>query len=344
MTITTTAAAKAVLAPVRAAMYDWTSEGVRSALLAAAAPDAVFQLAFPFETLGGAADFASGALDVLAEAWPDVERRDYIVIAGDDPDGATWVGAAGYYTGTFVRPFLDIPPTGHQTTMRFHEFFRMEDGRVTEMQALWDIPEVMMQAGAWPMGPPLGRTWTAPAPATNDGIRSADRDIEHSERSAQHVIDMLGDMGKHPAAPEAAMRLDHWWHERFSWYGPAGIGTTRGVTGFRNWHQIPFLNAMPDRRGGYAGEAHFFGDGPYVGVTAWPGMAMTFTGGGFLGIAPTGQEMTMRSLDFWRVEETPSGPKIRENWVLVDLLSHWDQLGVDVLGRMRELTSPLTLY
>ena len=124
------AAARDLLSPVRAAMYDWDASGIRSAFAAAAAPNAVFQLASPFETLGNAADFARGALDVLERAWPDVERRDYIVMAGDDPIGATWVGCAGFYTGTFARPFLGIPPTGHQAAMRFHEFYRVEEGRI----------------------------------------------------------------------------------------------------------------------------------------------------------------------------------------------------------------------
>jgi hypothetical protein len=61
-------------------------------------------------------------------------------------------------------------------------------------------------------------------------------------------------------------------------------------------------------------------------------MQMTVTGDGWLGIAPSGQEITMRSLDFWRVE----GELIRENWVLVDLLDVYEQLGVDVFARLRE--------
>ncbi len=52
----------------------------------------------------------------------------------------------------------------------------------------------------------------------------------------------------------------------------------------------------------------------------------------------------MRSLDFWRVErrEGPDGSverKIRENWVLIDLLHVYDQIGVDVLARMSELAA-----
>ena len=57
------------------------------------------------------------------------------------------------------------------------------------------------------------------------------------------------------------------------------------------------------------------------------------SGDGFLGIVPPGKPISMRSLDFWRVE----GDLIRENWVMVDLLDMWNQRGVDVLARMREL-------
>ena len=45
-----------------------------------------------------------------------------------------------------------------------------------------------------------------------------------------------------------------------------------------------------------------------------------------------GKEITMRSLDFWRVENG----LIRENWVMVDLLDMYDQIGVDVFARLRE--------
>ena len=326
----------ALVARLRAAMYDWTADGVQAVLADVFAADAKVHLAFPFEDLDGPVGLYRDALAPLAAAWPDLERRDTIVVDGPTARDDDWVGCCGYYTGTFVEPWLDIPPTHRQTSMRFHEFFRVVDGQVVEMQALWDIPEVMKQAGAWPMAPSLGREWLVPAPATMDGLGSAPGDQARGQESLQVVLDMLGDMGKHPTEPVEAMNLERYWHPKFSWYGPAGIGTSRGIGGFRTVHQIPFLKSMPDRRGGGyqgLGQSHFFARGDFVAETAWPGMAMTVTGDGWLGIVASGQEIVMRSLDFWRVE----GDLIRENWVLIDLLHVWDQLGVDVLERMREL-------
>ena len=324
------------LARLRAAQYDWDEATLLAALEEGAAAEAVFRLAFPFGDMHGPRTFHDRALAKLKAAWPDLERRDWIVIAGEDQHGAEWVGCAGHFIGTFTAPFLDIPPTGHLAHMRFHEFYRIEEGRIVEMQALWDIPEVMMQAGAWPMVPSLGREFCIPGPASGDGLFREARDPERSRASRQLIIEMLEYMKRHPSqgGPEV-MEMPRFWHQQMNWYGPAGIGTGRGIEGFRNWHQIPFLKGMPDR-GGKVDQItyHFFGDNDYAAVTGWPDMIQTISHDGWLGIPPLGREITMRSLDFWRVEDG----LIRENWVMVDLLDMYDQIGVDVFARMRELT------
>ncbi|MBY5934213.1 ester cyclase [Tateyamaria omphalii] len=325
---------KALIAPLRAALYDYDESAVRAVLHHLCAPDVIFRLAFPFESIAGVDAFVDAAFVPLVAAIPDLERRDYIVMAGPTPEGADWVGCGGYYTGTFTAPWLDIPPTGHIVHMRFHEFYRFENGKIVEMQALWDIPEVMMQAGAWPMVPSLGREWHVPGPAFCDGLVPGPYDAEMSARSCQHIIEMLDYLKKHPSqgGPEV-MEMERFWHPKMMWYGPSGIGSGRGIAGFRNWHQIPFLNGMPDR-GQYVDEIvyHFFGDGPYAAVTGWPDMYQTITHGGWLGLPPTNKRIEMRSLDFWRLENG----LIRENWVMVDMLQMYDQIGVDVLARMRE--------
>ena len=319
---------------LRAAQYDGDEAAMRAALDKVVAPDALFRLAHPFGDMTGPQGYYDGALATLKAAWPDVERRDWLVMAGSDDAGADWVGCGGHFVGTFTAPFLDIPPTGHLAHMRFHEFYRFTDGKVTEYQALWDIPEVMMQAGAWPMVPSLGREFCIPGPASGDGLMRAARDEDQSEASRQLIIDMLEHMKRHPSQGGAeVMEMPRFWHPRMNWYGPAGIGTGRGIEGFRNWHQIPFLNGMPDR-GNKVDEIiyHFFGDNDYAAVTGWPDMIQTISHDGWLGIPPVGKEITMRSLDFWRLE----GGLIRENWVMVDLLHMYDQIGVDVFARLRE--------
>lgn len=324
---------KALISPLRQALYAFDTEAVRRELHAIMAPDVLCHMPHPFGDLIGVDAYFDAVYAPLAAALPDLEAREWIRMAGPDEDGAAWVGCGGHYVGTFIAPWLDIPPTGHFVHMRYHEFYRFEHGKIVEVQAIWDIPEVMMQAGAWPMAPSLGREIYVPAPATGDGIVAGPWDAPRAHASCQTIIDMLTHMIRHPAqgGPEV-MEMERFWHPKMNWYGPAGIGTARGIAGFRNWHQIPFLAAMPDR-GQYPDEVthHFFGDGNYVAVTGWPNMAQTLSHDGWLGLAPTGQKITLRSLDFWRLEEG----LIRENWVLVDLLDVYAQLGVDVFARLR---------
>lgn len=338
----TPAKMKAAVAPWQSAMDTATATGARAALDSVLAPDAEIRMCHPFGELAGPEGLWRAAIAPLLTALPDLERRDMIVLAGTTPEGQHWIGCMGNYMGTFCAPFLDIPPTGHFAHMRYHEFFRLDAGRVAEVQAIWDIPELMMQARAWPMGPQKGAYLATPGPMTQDGLRTRG----DGQATMEHVQAMLADMCRYPADPDpAVMRLLAYWHPRFNWYGPAGIGTARGIAGFRHWHQLPFLHAMPDRGLDTNGlHSHWVAEGDYVCETGWPNMRMTISGDGWLGIAPANQRITLRSLDFWRLE----GGLIRENWVLVDLLDMWAQIGVDVLGRMREFNkarnlAPVTL-
>ncbi len=291
------------------------------------APEAVVHFAHPLGTAVGAEAAFNTGFFPLREAFADLDRREMIRICGVDGQGQTWVGTMGWYMGRFGAPFLGIPPTGRLAVMRYKEFFRIEGRSVVEFQSLWDIPELMMQAGVWPMVPSLGRDFHAPPPADQGGLQVSGDGGE----ALRIVIDMLSGLQRNRDGV-AAMQLESFWHPKMTWYGPAGIGTARGISGFRHHHQAPFLEAMPDRRA-LLERGHLFAEGDYVGFTAWPGMEMTLSGSGWLGLPGAGQTLTMRSLDFWRVE----GQLIRENWVLVDLLDVYDQLGVDVLARMRDL-------
>jgi predicted ester cyclase len=323
---------KAALKPFREALYNFNADTLKNEMSALFSPTAKIHLFHPLGDMEGPDAFYREAFLPLAKAIPDLERRDSIVMAGPTVEGHHWVGCCGYYTGSFSTPWLNIPASGHMVSLRFHEFYRFEQGQVVEVQAIWDIPELMMQASAWPMSPSLGREWHVPSPALQNGLSEAPRDEAQSQNSYDLVMDMCEGLSRYAEEGVSGMALDRYWHPRCSWYGPSGIGTARGLEGFRNWHQIPFLNGLPDRVGD-AAAGHFFAEGEFAGFTAWPGMHMSVTGDGWLGIAAAGQKITMRSLDFWRCENE----LIRENWVLIDLLHVYDQLGVDVLARMREL-------
>jgi hypothetical protein len=69
-------------------------------------------------------------------------------------------------------------------------------------------------------------------------------------------------------------------------------------------------------------------------------MIQTLSDGGWMGLAPAGKTVSLRSLDFWRVENS----KIRENWVLVDMLDMYDQIGVDVFARLREFNKSRSFF
>ena len=329
------AASKRFFRDYRAALYDIDTQSLPRTLVGKIDRDCPIKLPHPIGDVTGPVELFEKGYAPLLAAMQDIERRDYIVVGGLQGD-AHWIGCGGTYVGVFEQPWLGIPPTRHLAYMRYIEYFRIDAGRIVEMWLLWDIPSLMMQADAWPMAPSLGRELFVPGPATQDGIVETESDPARSKQSLALVDAMVDGLHRFADGGVEAMQLDSFWHPKMTWYGPAGIGANRRMSGFRNWHQIPFLKSLPDRFADRDGGGFncYFADGDYVAYCGWPAMRATVSGDGWMGIAPANQAITMASLDLWRCENG----RIRENWVMIDILDVWRQLGVDVLERMREVS------
>ncbi len=54
------------------------------------------------------------------------------------------------FEGTFAGAFMGLPPTGKPVSWRFHNIYRVADGRWVEAWSLSDSLSMMQQLGAVP--------------------------------------------------------------------------------------------------------------------------------------------------------------------------------------------------
>ncbi len=271
----------------------------------------------------------------LRHALPDAERRDDIVAGGRYRD-TNWIGCLGHYVGTLEQDWFGIPATRGVVAVRYAEGHEVRDGKIAESYVFIDFLDLMRQVGYWPIAPSLGREMQWLPPRTHDGVILTSQDNDISKRSIERVLQMHAGIGKYNGKPPKREVLDDMemvkhWHPNFMWFGPAGIGTTRGLKGFEDSHQIPFLAAFPDRGGSDVGHFIRVGDGNYVVTGGWGYLQGTHTGCDFLGMPPTGKHIHMRVMDFYRCDDVT----IVENWIPIDIPHILLQMGVDIFGRMR---------
>ena len=289
---------------------------------------AKFKIACPFDNQDRAGA-TQHYFKPLFESFTDIAYRDDIMVTGID-DGAIWVGITGHYEMSFVKSWLGIPATGKRATLRFGEVYRVDDSGLVEAQILIDIPMLMTQAGVNPLPASLGSALPVPSPATQDGMLHDAQLTEAGKTTLTLVNDMLTGLMEFDGKTLESMAIERFWHPNMNWYGPCGIGTTRGIAGFQQAHQLDFVMAFPDRD--VITDVRF-AEGNYAVSSGVPSMSGTHTGGNWLGLPATNKQITMNVMDWWRREND----LLVENWVLIDLLDIYRQLGVDVLARMRRL-------
>ncbi|MEM8916616.1 MAG: ester cyclase [Pseudomonadota bacterium] len=291
-------------------------------------PDCVFDVAYPINRLWGRESVISDFFGPLREALSHARRRDELFIGGPNrrQEGGTWVSAVTHYVGNFHRPLFGIRPSGHLAFLRSGEFYRIDNGKITKACIILDLPDLMRQAQRFPIPRMLGTEMLFPGPATHDGVLPSS---EGGEATLDLVEAMLADLHLFdPKTNDSAGQTgpDGYWHDDMLWYGPAGIGSNYRWEGFVDDHRRSFLEAFPDRKGGN----HYcrIGDGDFAAVSGWPSMTMTHRGD-YLGVPASGKSLTLRVMDFYRC----AGDKIMENWVLLDYLDLFNQLGVDLIAK-----------
>lgn len=299
-------------------------------------PQCEWVVSHPVHRLVGPDAVAEGFYAPLLAALPDVERRADLYFGGHwdghiDGGEGWWVTCTGHYLGTMRAPLFGIPAGGEPVWLRFGEFYRLdEEGRVLEARVLLDLVDLARQVGRPLLPPATGRELLVPGPRGGAGLLfvdgAGDSDPAQGQASYDLVMAMIGGLGRYDRENLQSMGMARYWHPRMMWYGPGGIGTSRGIAGFERHHQQPFLTALPDRKGGH--HRARFAEGPFVASTGWPSVRATHLGP-YLGEPASGKSIGLRVMDWWRAE----GGLLVENWVLLDLPDLFSQIGVDLLQR-----------
>ncbi|MEG2338801.1 MAG: ester cyclase [Clostridium sp.] len=319
-------------------IYGATPENIGELLSPYFSKDTIFDCSHPINNITGFDNMIEQFWKPFMRSFPDAVKRPYIFTGGqsirgdEDPkfENAHWVVSNGYYEATFAEDFLDIPASKGIVFLRFCECSMIEDGKIVLTRLLIDLLDLMRQVGIIFFNA-LGNDSFIPGPYSFDGIKLGEGDPETSLASIQLIEDMcFKGLNSFEEGGYEGMGLSRYFKEDFTWYGPCGIGICKGLKGFEDNHQIPWLNSFPDRE-----NANFFasiGDDNYAFVGGWPSMYATHKGSDFLGIPATGVKLDMRCIDWWRVEDG----KIVENWVNLDIIHILYQMGYDVFDRIRK--------
>ncbi len=294
------------------------------------AEEAVWGASHPINDLKGREQIIEEYWQPLIHALPDIERKPTICVE-ENINGTVWLCETGYFVGTFTNPLFDIPASGRTLYLRYTEMTCVEHGQIQQSYVILDFLDAMNQVGVNPIRQSLGHVGLVPPPATQDGLSRPEATSVQGEKTAALVNDMLAELGRFDGQSLDSMKLENYWHPDFMWYGPAGIGTTRGISGFRKHHQGPFVFAFPDR----SIDHHLatLKSGHYAATGGWPHMHGTHSGPHWLGLAPTNKNISLRVMDIWRRE----GDLLVENWVGIDIIHMLYQLGLDVFEQMRLL-------
>ena len=275
----------------------------------------------PFNDIDGAESLIERYWNPLLSAFPDLRRRCDLLLAGDY-GGREWVSASGYFHGSFQRDWIGIPATGEPTLIRFGEIMALEGGKIVKTYLLLDLLDVMQQGGFRLGLPTPAQEGLRPGVKNGSGVLAAAQDPAETRKSLLLVEAMLFGLVRKDQP------MSRYWHPQMMWNSPSGVGTARSLKEFNESVHVEFQGALTGQWDGSHNAR--YAEGRFAVSTGWPSLVARHDGP-FLGIAPTGNLLRWRIMDFWEREDD----YLIRNWVHIDMIDIFKQMGVDVFERLR---------
>ncbi|MEO0633511.1 MAG: ester cyclase [Pseudomonadota bacterium] len=292
----------------------------------------------PFGLMGSGAEVVATMFAPLRAALPDLRRQVHLFLGGASaahenggPDGTAWVAGTGYYTGRAVAEVFGIPTTDTPLRIRWGEFLRFDAaGQIVQAQTIWDLVDWFEQIGRPVLPPPRGAAHVYPAPTGYDGVLRGAQDADAAEKTLTLGRGLIfGGLNSFDESDLSSMGIARFFHPNIKWYGPGGIGACLSLTEFEELHQKPWLIAFPDRKVLHL--ESLFAEDRLLAASGPCGVVATHTGP-YLGHAASGARIEVSGLDFWLRD----GSRFTENWVFVDMIHLFAQMGIDLFARMKD--------
>ena len=287
----------------------------------------------PFNEIRGIEKLYSKFWQPFKKSFFNYQRRMDIFLAGYNTisgNEGVWIVSMGHLMGLFDNPWIGIKSTKKIAMLRYCEFSKIENSKITEIAMFFDIPHLMLQAGFKPFPSETGISLVQPGPRTHNGLLFKKQDFAKGIKTLQIIENMIDDLKVWKSTNRVSLikELKKSWNENMIWWGPTGIGSTYTIERYADQHAGPFREIFSERK--FNGHLCRISEGNYGGFFGWPNLTLT-PSKTFMGITTTPNSSEMRVIDMYRRE----GDKLSENWVFIDFLHFWKILGVDILKSIK---------
>ncbi|MBT5929642.1 MAG: SnoaL-like domain-containing protein [Rhodobacteraceae bacterium] len=305
------------------------------------APDFIWRGPAPLSLQTSPKAVADSFWHPLKQAIPDLKREIHMIFGGTSSgrvdggqDGENWVCGTGYLTGQAEGEFLNIPTTQQRLRLRWGAFYKLRQGQIVESQMLIDFVDWFDQIGLPVLPKSLGISHVYPPPTAFDGVMAHPQDPAQTAETLHLGRQLLyGGLNLYDTAQLSSMGMAGFFHPNIKWYGPGGIGACFSLAEFETLHQRPWLAAFPDRK--VQDLDALIAEGALLGAAGVAGVRATQSGA-YLTAPASGKQLQISGLDFWLRQ----GDKFTENWVFVDMIDLFAQMGQDLFAQLQRRAQP----